>query len=56
MEDVYEKKIEFLRERKDDLEMRLGRAEDELRDSKKSAEEYSFEMRMHKKQADEEIG
>lgn len=56
MSEIYEKKIEYLKERKDDLERRLLRAEDDLRDKAKSYDEVLYELRQLQKAADEEIG
>lgn len=44
--EVYEKKIEYYKERKDDLERRVSRLEDDLKDKSKSYDEVLVEYRM----------
>jgi uncharacterized protein YigA (DUF484 family) len=43
--DVYERKVEYLRERKDEQERRINRLESDLREKSKSYEEILFEFR-----------
>ena len=43
--EVYEKKVEYLNERKDESERRLMKVEQDLKDKNKSYEEILFEFR-----------
>lgn len=47
--EVYEKKIDYYKERKDDLERRQTRLEDDLKDKTKSYDECLIEFRMLQK-------
>jgi len=54
--EVYEKKVEYLHERKDDGERRVAKLEQDLKDKSKSHEELLFEYRQLQRQGDEELG
>jgi progesterone-induced-blocking factor 1 len=54
--DVYERKVEYLRERKDEQERRINRLESDLREKSKSYEEILFEFRNLQKNGDQELG
>ena len=43
--DLYERKVEYLTERKDEQERRITKLETDLRDKSKSYEELIFEFR-----------
>ena len=43
--DLYERKVEYLTERKDEQERRISKLETDLRDKSKSYEELIFEFR-----------
>ena len=43
--DLYERKVEYLTERKDEQERRINKLETDLRDKSKSYEELIFEFR-----------
>ena len=45
MTDLYERKVEYLTERKDEQERRIVKLEADLRDKSKSYEELIFEFR-----------
>ena len=54
--DLYERKVDYLTERKDEQERRIGKLESDLRDKSKSYEELLFEFRNLQKNADLELG
>lgn len=54
--EVYEKKNEYLKERKDEGERRILKLEQDLKDKSKSYEELLFEFRSLQRQGDEELG
>jgi progesterone-induced-blocking factor 1 len=54
--EVYEKKNEYLKERKDEAERRILKLEQDLKDKSKSYEEILFEFRSLQRQGDEELG
>jgi progesterone-induced-blocking factor 1 len=54
--DIYERRVDDLRDRKDDLERRNHKLEADLRDKTKSYEDLIFEFRQLQKTGDEEMG
>lgn len=56
MTDLYERKVEYLSERKNEQERRILKLEADLRDKSKSYEELIFEFRSLQKTGDEELG
>jgi hypothetical protein len=54
--DLYEKKLGYLTERKDEQERRINKLESDLRDKSKSYEELIFEFRTLQKNGDLELG
>lgn len=54
--DLYERKVEYLTERKNEQERRILKLEADLRDKSKSYEELIFEFRSLQKSGDEELG
>ena len=50
--DVYERKVEYLRERKDEQERRINKLEADLRDKSKNYEEMLIEFRSLQKTGD----
>jgi len=54
--DIYERKNDYLRERKDEAERRLLKVEQDLKDKSKSYEEILFEFRQLQRAGDEELG
>ena len=51
--DLYERKVDYLTERKDEQERRITKLEADLRDKSKSYEELIFEFRSLQKAGDE---
>ena len=56
MTDLYERKVDYLTERKDEQERRITKLEADLRDKSKSYEELIFEFRSLQKAGDEQLG
>lgn len=54
--DLYERKVDYLTERKDEQERRINKLEADLRDKSKSYEELIFEFRSLQKAGDEQLG
>ena len=54
--EVYEKKVEYQRESRDELERRVTKLEQDLQSKSKSYEELLFEFRSLQRSGDEEIG
>ena len=54
--DIYEKRLDYMKERKDENERRVVKLEQDLKDKTKSYEEVLFEFRSLQKAGDEEIG
>jgi transposase len=54
--DLYERKVEYLTERKDEQERRIHKLEQDYRDKSKSYEELIFEFRQLQKNGDLELG
>jgi progesterone-induced-blocking factor 1 len=54
--DLYERKVEYLTERKDEQERRITKLESDLRDKSKVYEDLIFEFRQLQKNADLELG
>lgn len=54
--DIYERKVEYLTERKDEQERRIHKLESDYRDKSKSYEELLFEFRSLQKNGDLELG
>ena len=54
--DVYERKVEYLSDRKDEQERQITKLEDQLRHKSKQYEEIIFEFRQLQKNGDLEIG
>lgn len=54
--DLYERKVDYLTERKDEQERRIHKLETDLRDKSKSYEELIFEFRNLQKNGDLELG
>ena len=54
--DVYERKVEYLRERKDEQERRIHKLEADLKDKSKNYEEMLLEFRSLQKTGDQELG
>lgn len=54
--DIYERRVDDLRDRKDDLERRNHKLESDLRDKTKCYEDLIFEFRHLQKTGDEEMG
>ena len=54
--DLFERKVEYLTERKNEQERRILKLEADLRDKSKSYEELIFEFRSLQKSGDEELG
>jgi len=53
---LYERKVDYLRERKDENERRIMKLENDLRDKTKSYEEILVEFRSLQKAGDQELG
>ena len=56
MTDLYERRVENLKERNDELERRGLKVEQDYRDKSQSYDELHVELRHLQKQCDEEIG
>ena len=54
--DLYERKVDYLTERKDEQERRITKLESDLRDKSKVYEDLIFEFRQLQKNADLELG
>jgi len=54
--DLYERKVEYLTERKDEQERRITKLESDLREKSKVYEDVVFEFRQFQKNADLELG
>ena len=54
--DVYERKVEYLTERKDEQERRISKLESDLREKSKNYDNLIFEFRSFQKSGDDELG
>lgn len=54
--DIYEKRLDYFKERKDESERRVVKLEQDLKDKSKSYEEILVEFRQLQRAGDEELG